>query len=152
MTTALVRFALMSLACTVALVGCKPLDKKSSLRDNVMKEPDAAFLKRVKNDPFPAAGQAPKTTAANPTDTQTSPTSTPIRGGMRTNASGRSNIASGTGGGLPLKPTEGESEAASESATAIATDAEPTVTASSAPLPNRNIRPLNRPATAIRRN
>ncbi len=58
-------------AAAVALsmiAGCTALDDGKSLSDSVTAEPSPAFMKRVENDPFPAAGaggvaQAKKSTS-----------------------------------------------------------------------------------------
>lgn len=167
MTTSVIRLALTTLAFTAALVGCTQLDKKSAIRETITKEPDAAFLKRVKNDPFPAAGQMPKTTPlkAEEVPTTVANSSMPIRTGQRAGVLGQTNITAGGGG--TVHPTALARTAATTSdATAIATDetpppatptATPTGTATGTalrPLTTRNnIRPLNRPLNgATRRN
>lgn len=129
MTTSVIRLALTTLALAAALAGCQPLEKNSKLRDTVMQEPDAAFMKRVKNDPFPSAGQAPKVATATPTGTAGTtkkPNVTVSVGGLATASDG----------------------------TATASDDEQSTTATTAPLTARNnVRPLRKPTTtAGRRN
>lgn len=43
-------------AALSTIVGCTALDDGKSLSDSVTAEPSPAFMKRVENDPFPAAG------------------------------------------------------------------------------------------------
>jgi len=174
MTTSVIRLALTTLAFTAAFVGCTPMEKKSTIRDTITKAPDAAFLKKVQNDPFPAAGQAPKTQATTAADVAEHRASvqastnlpTPLSA-PRAGVLGQSNITAGTGG--PVGPTtlaRMTATASDDDATATATDevpptASPTATATASattalarPLPARNnIRPLNRPLNgATRRN
>jgi len=44
-------------ACGTATVGCASVGSNSDFRHQLTKEPDAAFMKRVSNDPFPAASE-----------------------------------------------------------------------------------------------
>jgi hypothetical protein len=168
MTNSVIRLALTSLAFTAGLVGCTQLDKKSTIRETITKEPDAAFLKRVKNDPFPAAGQAPKTTPATATETNAAVASSsspaPLRNNRRTGVLGQPNVTATTG--LTFSETQAAMITDDVDATAVATDetpppatpaATPTGTATGTalrPLTTRNnIRPLNRPLNgATRRN
>lgn len=172
MTTSVIRFALATSAFTAALIGCTPLEKKSAIRDTVTKEPDAAFLKRVKNDPFPAAGQMPKQTplkaeevaehAASVRSSLNSPTA--INGVPRAGVLGQTNVAANVRTSNGFQPG-----AIASDATALASDetpppatpaATPTGTATAAGTAIRpltasrsNIRPLNRPLNgATRRN
>lgn len=62
MTTSAFRLLLTTLALGAAIAGCKPMGASSSMRDKITKDADPAFLKKVKNDPFPSAGQAAKST------------------------------------------------------------------------------------------
>lgn len=169
MTNSVIRFALATSAFTAALIGCTQLDKKSAIRDTVTKEPDAAFLKRVKNDPFPAAGQAPTSTPATAAETSeaiasSSSSPAPLRNNRRTGTLGQPNVVATTGSPTGTRAAIIASDA---DATAVASDetpppaapaATPTGTATASPIrplsdSRNNIRPLNRPLNgATRRN
>lgn len=171
MTNSALRIALTTFAFT-ALVGCTPMAKKSAIRDTITKEPDAEFLKRVKNDPFPAAGQMPATTPLTAAEVPTTDPrfNTPVATRQRAGVLGQTNITAGTGG--PVNPTSLARTAATANATDVATASDAAAIASDeTPLPatplaaptgtagrpltasRNNIRPLNRPMYgAARRN
>ena len=49
--------ALTVVGLVVAACGCSSLNAPSSLEKQVLEPPSAAFMKRVKNDPFPSASE-----------------------------------------------------------------------------------------------
>ena len=63
MSISALRFVCLIGASALLAAGCTSMDRESSMREKITKDADPAFLKRVKNDPFPAAGQAPKVAA-----------------------------------------------------------------------------------------
>lgn len=63
MTCSALRIVCLIGASALLAGGCTSMDRESSMREKITKDADPAFLKRVKNDPFPAAGQAPKVAA-----------------------------------------------------------------------------------------
>lgn len=99
MTTSAFRLSLTLLVFAVAAAGCKPLAMDSSMKNKITKEPDASFLKRVKNDPFPAAGQAPKNQTAASTAPSRTNNAKPLAAqptGTKPNASATTATASDT--------------------------------------------------------
>ncbi|MBL9089996.1 MAG: hypothetical protein JNL96_02145 [Planctomycetaceae bacterium] len=50
--------------CGTALLGCTAVGGNSDFRQQLTKKPDAAFMKRVNNDPFPAASEQGLVTGA----------------------------------------------------------------------------------------
>ena len=56
-TTSTPLVALTAVGFIAAACGCSSLSAPSSLEKEVLTPPSAAFMKRVKNDPFPSASE-----------------------------------------------------------------------------------------------
>jgi hypothetical protein len=122
MNPSALRLASLIGVATALLAGCTQMGRESSMREKVTKDADPAFLKRVKNDPFPAAGQAPKVAAntsgagsnnaSRDMTTTTSGTSRPEALADQSNAAaGRSGTIQTAAG--PFNPSGGANGAAS---------------------------------------
>lgn len=109
---------------TALLAGCTQMGRESSMREKVTKDADPAFLKRVKNDPFPAAGQAPKVaanTSGSRDDAESDVTTSGPTVSLPTNvAGGRPTVTASTGrsgtiqtAAGPFNPSGGANGAAS---------------------------------------
>ena len=122
MNPSALRLASLIGVATALLAGCTQMGRESSMREKVTKDADPAFLKRVKNDPFPAAGQVPKVAAnrsgagnnnaSRDMTTTTSGTSRPEALADQSNAAaGRSGTIQTAAG--PFNPSGGANGAAS---------------------------------------